>query len=480
MISLIRKTGDSSIGQTLSRMLNPSASGIGSAAPPAAPVAPPAPVVKTFTPTPTEAPAVIEDPARKARDNFRYRVTDELLPKVEAIADLEERKTWVAGKLDELFARIGAKMPDDQREAMRSELEDELLGFGPIGAILRDQEISEVMVNGPRQIFVEKKGRIVETDLCFRDNDHVLRIIERIVAPLGRTIDRKQPLVDARLPDGSRVNAIVPPCAIDGPSLTIRKFKKDKLKIEDLIRFEALTPAMAELLQGCVKAGLNVVVSGGTGSGKTTLLNVLSSFIPGHERIVTIEDSAELQLQQRHVVRLETKPKERDGSGQPVAIRDLVINALRMRPERIIVGECRGGETLDMLQAMNTGHDGSMTTAHSNTPRDCIARLETMTMMSGMELPLKVIRNQIAGAVNLIVQASRLRDGSRKVTYISEVTGTEGDMICMQHLFQYHETGYDVEKNKVTGEFRTGGYRPACLKRLEAAGVKFSADLFDK
>jgi pilus assembly protein CpaF len=476
VISLVRKPGSSGIGEAFSRLMNPSGSGIN-----VAPAPEPQPVAeKTFTPAPTEAPPCIEDPARIARDKFRFRVVDEMLPKVEEIADAEERKTWVAGKLDELFGRIGAKMPADQLEVMRLEIEDELLGFGPLGAILRDQDISEVMVNGPNQVFVEMKGRVVETDITFRDDAHVLLIIDRIVKPLGRTIDRKLPLVDARLPDGSRVNAIVPPCAIDGPSLTIRKFKKDKLKIEDLIRFGALTPAMAEFIQGAVKAGLNVVVSGGTGSGKTTLLNVLSSFIPGHERIVTIEDSAELQLQQRHVVRLETKPAERDGSSKAVAIRDLVINALRMRPERIVVGECRGGETLDMLQAMNTGHDGSMTTAHSNTPRDCIARLETMTMMSGMDLPLRVIRNQIAGAVNLIVQATRLRDGSRKVTCISEVTGMEGETICMQHLFQFHETGYDAENNKVQGEHRTGGYRPACLKRLEGAGVKFSANLFDK
>jgi pilus assembly protein CpaF len=310
----------------------------------------------------------------------------------------------------------------------------------------------------------------------FASDEHVLKIIDRIIRPLGRRIDRKWPMVDARLPDGSRVNAIIPPCAIDGSTITIRKFSKNKLKVDDLIRFGSMTPEMAEFLRACVVSRLNIVVAGGTGSGKTTLLNVLSNFIPEDERIITIEDSAELQLAQDHVVRLEAKPPEIDGTGR-VTIRDLVINSLRMRPERIVIGECRGGETLDMLQAMNTGHDGSLTTLHANTPRDAIARMETMALMAGMEMPLKVIREQIASAIDLIVQQTRLEDGSRKVAYITEVQGMEGDTVVLQDIFKLEILGKTGE-GKIIAELRPTGVRPKFTPRLEAHGFKLPPSIF--
>ncbi|HEY1066503.1 MAG TPA: CpaF family protein, partial [Pirellulales bacterium] len=373
--------------------------------------------------------------ARDKWEQFKLWLTQQI---ADRMGDLTGDKNKLTETLNRNFQQIveatGVNLTPVQKKTLQEEIGDEILGFGPIGPLLRDQSISEIMVNGPKIIFVERKGKLVETEVKFRDDDHIIKIIDRIVRPMGRTCDRKNPKVDARLPDGSRVNAIIPPCAIDGPCLTIRKFAAKKLQIEDLIGFKSLTPNMAEFLKACVLGKLNVVVSGGTGSGKTTLLNLLSGYIPSDERVVTIEDSAELQLMQRHVVRLETKPAEPDGSAPAVPIRELVINSLRMRPERIIVGECRGGEALDMLQAMNTGHDGSMTTTHANTPRDCLARLETLCLMSGMDLPVKVIRQQISKAVHLIVQASRLRDGSRKITHITEVVGMEGETITMQDI----------------------------------------------
>jgi pilus assembly protein CpaF len=325
-------------------------------------------------------------------------------------------------------------------------------------------------------VFIEKKGKLTKSAVTFDDDDHVLRVIDRIILPLGRRVDPDSPTVDARLPDGSRVNAVIRPVSIDGPSITIRKFKKDKLSIQQLIDFGSLTSQMAEFIRACVLAHLNIVISGGTGSGKTTLLNVLSSFIPEEERIITIEDAAELQLQQDHVLRMETKVANTDGKGA-VTIRDLVRNSLRMRPDRIVVGECRGGEALDMLQAMNTGHDGSLTTLHANSPRDAISRMETMVLMAGMDLPLKVVRQQISSAVDLIIQQSRLKDGSRKVTAITEVVGMEGDIVVLTDIFKFEQTGIG-ENGKIMGELKATGIRPIFGPRLEAAGIKLGAEIF--
>ena len=374
------------------------------------------------------------------------------------------------------YRQSGVNLTDEQTRQLYDMVMDELFGFGPIEPLLRDDSISEVMVNGPRSVYVEQKGKLTLTSVRFANDEHVLKVIDRIIRPLGRRIDRKWPMVDARLPDGSRVNAIIPPCAIDGPSITIRKFSKKKLTVEDLIRFGSMTPEMAEFLRACVVSRLNIIVAGGTGSGKTTLLNVLSNFIPPDERIVTIEDSAELKLAQEHVVRLESKPPEIDGTGR-VTINDLVINSLRMRPERIVIGECRGGETMAMLQAMNTGHDGSLSTLHANSPRDAIARMETMAMMAGMDIPLRVIREQIASAIDLIVQQTRLEDGSRKIAYITEVQGMEGDVVVLQDIFVLHILGKTPE-GKIISELRPTGTRPRFTPRLEAHGFKLPPSIF--
>jgi pilus assembly protein CpaF len=382
--------------------------------------------------------------------------------------------------LQERFARVyqqaGVNLQEAQVKQLFTMVCDELMGFGPIQQLLNEDTISEVMVNGPAKVYIEQKGKLRLSNVRFANDEHVLKVIDRIIRPLGRRIDRKWPMVDARLPDGSRVNAIIPPCAIDGSTITIRKFSKNKLKIDDLIRFGSMTPEMGEFLRACVISRLNIVVSGGTGSGKTTLLNVLSNFIPDDERIVTIEDSAELQLAQEHVVRLEAKPAEVDGSGR-VSIRDLVINSLRMRPERVVIGECRGGETLDMLQAMNTGHDGSLTTLHANTPRDAIARMETMSMMAGMDMPLKVIREQIASAIDLIVQQTRLDDGQRKVAYITEVQGMEGETVVLQDIFKLELLGKSPD-GKIQAELRPTGVRPRFTPRLEAHGFRLPPNIF--
>lgn len=386
------------------------------------------------------------------------------------------REAFVMQKLDDIFARLGSKVPASIRQQLTRETRNEVLGYGPIQPLLDDDEVTEVMVNGPNKIYVEKKGQLQKTGVTFENDAHVLRVIDRIILPLGRRVDADSPTVDARLPDGSRVNAVIPPVAIDGPTLTIRKFRRDKLTMQQLIEYGSLTPSMAEFLRACVVSRLNIVISGGTGSGKTTLLNVLSSMIPSDERIVTIEDAAELQLQQDHIVRLETKVANVDGRGQ-VSIRDLVRNSLRMRPDRIVVGECRGGETLDMLQAMNTGHDGSLTTLHANTPRDALARLETMVLMAGMDLPVKVIRQQVSSAVDLIIQQTRLKDGSRKVTFVTEVAGMEGDTIVLTDIFKFEQTGMTTD-GKVIGELKPSGIRPMFTPRLEAAGFKLSAEVF--
>jgi pilus assembly protein CpaF len=365
-----------------------------------------------------------------------------------------------------------------ERERLIDEVLDETFGFGPLEVLLKDPTVSDILINGPHKIYVERRGKLEKTDVKFRDNEHLLQIIDRIVSKVGRRVDETSPMVDARLPDGSRVNAIIPPLALDGPSMSIRRFGANPLKLEDLLNYKAFTPEMAMLLEACIKARLNILISGGTGCGKTTLLNTLSSFIPHDERIVTIEDAAELQLQQDHVVRLETRPPNIEGKGA-VNTRDLVRNALRMRPERIIIGECRGGESLDMLQAMNTGHSGSMTTLHANTPRDAQARLETMIMMAGMELPIKAMRQQICSAVDLIVQANRLQGGPRKVTSITEVLNMEQDVIIMQEIFRYKQLGID-QNGRCYGQFEASGVRPTFVSRLEAAGIKLPSNLFQE
>ena len=361
-------------------------------------------------------------------------------------------------------------VPRGERARIVADICDEILGLGPIEPLLKDDSITEVMINGPKKIFVERKGKLQLTNVQFHDDAHLMTIIERIVSPLGRRIDESSPLVDARLADGSRVNAIVPPLSLIGPCVTIRKFSKNPLSIDNLVGFGSLSEEMAEFLQACVKARLNIMVSGGTGSGKTTTLNVLSSFIPDDERIVTIEDAAELRLQQQHVVTLESRPANLEGKGA-ITIRDLVRNALRMRPDRIIVGEVRSGEALDMLQAMNTGHDGSLTTGHANSPRDILSRLETMVMMAGMDLPVRAIREQIASALDLIIQQSRIQDGSRKITYITEVQKMEGDTIVLQDLFTYVQTGVN-ESGKSVGYYEASGLQPMFLSKFKMNNVE--------
>jgi pilus assembly protein CpaF len=363
-----------------------------------------------------------------------------------------------------------------ERERLIEEVLDETFGLGPLEMLLKDHTISDILINGPKHIYVERRGKMEKTNVEFRDNSHLLQIIDRIVSKVGRRVDEVCPMVDARLPDGSRVNAIIPPLALDGAAVSIRRFGAHPLKLEDLLNFKALTPEMVMLLEGAIKARLNMIIAGGTGSGKTTLLNTLSSFIPNHERIVTIEDAAELQLQQEHVVRLETRPPNIEGKGAITAT-DLVRNALRMRPERIIIGECRGPETLDMLQAMNTGHDGSLTTIHANSPRDAIARLETMIMMSGFELPIKAMRQQISSAVNILIQANRLQGGIRRVTSITEVVGMEQDTVVMQDIYKYVQEGID-ETGRARGRFEATGIRPTFMTKLEAAGVRLPSSAF--
>ncbi len=389
---------------------------------------------------------------------------------------LGNRTDFIKAQLDEIYVQTKVNLPQDLRKQIFDEILDELTGLGPIQTLIDDPDVTEVMVNGPKKIYVEKKGKLTKSPVTFDDDAHVLRIIDRIVLPLGRRVDSDSPTVDARLPDGSRVNAVVPPVAIDGPSITIRKFTKDKLSVQQLIEYGSLTPNMAEFIRACVMARLNIVISGGTGSGKTTLLNVLSGYIPEEERIITIEDAAELQLQQDHVMRMETKTSNTDGKGA-VTIRDLVRNSLRMRPDRIVVGEVRAGEALDMLQAMNTGHDGSLTTVHANSPRDAISRIETLVLMAGMDLPLKVVRQQISSAVDLIIQQTRLKDGSRKVTAITEVVGMEGDTVVLTDVFKFEQTGVG-ENNKILGELKPTGIRPLFSPQLETAGFKLGGEIF--
>ena len=388
----------------------------------------------------------------------------------------DQRGAIIAKSMAEAYAQTRLQLSDSIRETLFQDIRNEILGYGPIQPLLDDPDVSEVMVNSPKSVYVEKKGRLIKTNIVFDDNDHIQRVIERIILPLGRRIDADSPMVDARLPDGSRVNAVIPPVAIDGASITIRKFSKDKLSINQLIEFGSITSGMAEFLQACVIGRLNILISGGTGSGKTTLLNVLSSFIPEDERIITIEDAAELRLQQEHVLRLETKAPNVENRGA-VNIRDLVRNSMRMRPDRIVVGEVRGGEALDMLQAMNTGHDGSLTTIHANSSRDAMSRLETLVLMAGMDLPIKIVRQQISSAIDLIIQQSRLKDGTRKVTAITEVAGMEGDVVVLSDIFKFEQSGVD-SNGKVIGQLKPTGIRPLFGPRLEAAGFKLSPEVF--
>ena len=379
----------------------------------------------------------------------------------------------------EILGQLTIELPEGLSvDIIEKELVNEAIGLGPLESLIAVDDISEIMVNGPNQIFVEKKGVLYKTDAYFADDNQVLSAIERIVAPLGRRIDESSPMVDARLPDGSRVNAIIPPLSLVGPSITIRKFSKTPLEAKDLIRFGSISPEMVRFLATCVAVRKNILISGGTGSGKTTLLNVLSNFLPNRERIVTIEDAAELQLRQEHLVRLESRPPNLEGRGA-ITIRDLVRNSLRMRPDRIVVGECRGGEALDMLQAMNTGHDGSLTTIHANTPRDALARLETFVLMAGFDLPLKAIREQIASAIHLVVQISRERDGSRKVMNISEITKMEGDIITMQDIFTFRQTGWNAD-NKIEGVFESTGSIPTFMEEIERAKLDLDVSIFSK
>ena len=410
--------------------------------------------------------------------DLKVRIQNKLIAELDPSLDIS-RKDEVRRQIQELFNSILAEenmvLSKAERQRLFEVIVAEIIGFGPLEILLQDESISEIMVNGPKNIFVERKGNLTRAPVTFDSDEHVMRIIDRIVSPLGRRVDESSPLVDARLPDGSRVNVVIRPIALCGPTITIRKFSSSPLGISDLIRFGSMTEGIAEFLRACVIARLNMVVAGGTGSGKTTLLNVLSSFIPNDERIITVENAAELQLQQEHVVTLESRPPNIEGRGA-VTIRDLVINCLRMRPERIVVGECRGGEALDMLQAMNTGHDGSLTTAHANTPRDTLSRLEVMCLMAGMDLPVRAIREQIASAVDCIVQQQRLRDGSRKVLYITEVQGMEGEMITMTDIFEFEQTSF--EKGKIVGRIRPTGIRPKFIDRVEDAGINLPPSVF--
>lgn len=429
------------------------------------------------------APPTIRNPKQDKAQEFetlKQRIHAKLVDKLDlkSIGDLEGDvlRREIRMVVEHLCDAENTLLNRNERDRLVDEVLDETFGLGPLELILKDETISDILINGPKHIYCERGGKMTRSEVTFRDNDHLLKIIDRIVSKVGRRVDETNPMVDARLPDGSRVNAIIPPLALDGAAVSIRRFGSNPLKLEDLLNYKAFTPEMVMLLEGAMKARLNIVISGGTGSGKTTLLNTLSSFISNSDRIVTIEDAAELQLQQEHIVRLETRPANIEGKGQ-VSATDLVRNALRMRPERIIIGECRGPEALDMLQAMNTGHEGSLTTTHANTPRDCIARLETMIMMSGFEMPIKAMRSQISSAIDLIVQANRLQGGPRKVTHITEVVGMEQDTVIMQDIFLFIQDGVD-EEGRAIGRFVATGIRPKFMDRLEAAGVRLPASTF--
>ncbi|HEX7973082.1 MAG TPA: CpaF family protein [Anaerolineales bacterium] len=419
--------------------------------------------------------------ASSQRDTYldlKTRVQNRLLSELDPSMDISKTLD-VRNTIQELFEQILTEeniiLTRPERHRLFEQIAAEILGFGPLQPLLEDESITEVMVNGAKNIYIERAGKILRVPFSFESDDHVMRIIDRIVAPMGRRIDESSPYVDARLPDGSRVNAVIPPISLIGPVVTIRKFFKNPISLEQLVEFGTISPEALQFLKACVESRLNVIISGGTGSGKTTLLNVLSQFIPNDERIVTIENAAELQLRQEHVITLESRPANIEGRGE-VTIRQLVVNSLRMRPDRIIVGEIRDEAALDMLQAMNTGHDGSMTTAHSNSPRDTLSRIETMTMMSGFELPVRAIREQVSSAIDLVVHQERMRDGSRKVVNITEVSGMEGDVVTMTDIFLYEQSGY--ENGKVVGRLRPTGLRPKFMDKIEASGIHLPASIF--
>jgi len=422
--------------------------------------------------------APITSPQAGSYFDLKTRVQNKLLSELDPSMDItrtEEVRRTIQDLFEQILAEENIVLSRPERARLFEQIAAEILGLGPLQPLLEDDTITEIMVNGPKNVYIERKGKLHRVPVTFESNDHVMRVIDRIVAPLGRRIDESSPYVDARLQDGSRVNAVIPPISLVGPTLTIRKFSKNPITIDQLVQFGSITNEAIQFLKACVEARLNVLISGGTGSGKTTLLNVMSGFIPNDERIITIENAAELQLRQEHVVTLESRPPNIEGRGE-ITIRDLVINSLRMRPERIIVGECRGGETLDMLQAMNTGHDGSMTTAHANTPRDALSRVETMCLMAGMDLPVRAIREQAASAIDVIVQQERMRDGTRKVTTITEVSGMEGDVITMTDIFIFEQTG--VEAGKVIGRLRPTGLRPKFIDKIETAGINLPPSIF--
>ena len=410
----------------------------------------------------------------KRLEELKLRVHRQLLERLDLVAlsslDSVQAEEHIRTTLQRLLQADSPELSGLERERLIEEVGYEVFGLGPLEEFLKDSDISDILVNGPGAVYIERQGRLSLTDVKFRDEAHLMKVIDRIVSTIGRRLDRDSPMVDARLPDGSRVNAIVAPLAIRGPCLSIRRFGRDPYRIDNLLAFGALTPQMVRYLAAAIQGRLNIIISGGTGAGKTTLLNCLTSFIPHHERVVTIEDSAELQLQQPHVVPLETRPPDLDGKGE-ITQRDLVRNALRMRPDRIIVGEARGGEALDMLQAMNTGHDGSLTTIHANSPRECLQRLEVMVLMAGYDLPVKAIRQQVGSAVNVLVQAARLTDGSRKIVRVSEIVGMESDQLQLQDIFEFVQTGVTPE-GRVQGQFRASGLRSRYFDRLVAAGVK--------
>ena len=411
------------------------------------------------------------------RTNVHRKLLNKLNLEALAQSDRARAESEIRTLLSQLVAEEGTPISLTEREMLFSEILDDVFGLGPLEPLLRDPSINDILVNTYKNVFVERAGRLERVAATFQDDRHLLRIIDRIVSTIGRRVDDSSPMVDARLADGSRVNAIIPPLAVDGPLLSIRRFPAERLKAEDLVSKLALTQPMLNFLSACVKGHLNCLISGGTGAGKTTLLNVLSSYIGEHERVVTIEDAAELQLRQEHVARLETRPANVEGKGA-IKQRQLVVNALRMRPDRIVIGEVRGEEALDMLQAMNTGHDGSLTTVHANTPRDALTRIETMIAMGAINLPEKAMRHQIASAIHIVVQQSRLQDGSRRVTSVSEISGMEGDIITMQDIFVFEKTGLNAE-GRVMGRFRATGVRPKCWERLRGSGINLPADMFD-
>jgi pilus assembly protein CpaF len=421
------------------------------------------------------APAQGAPISREDRELFE-RIQIRLIAEIEeGSLQIQQYGQRIASLIIEDLDRVGKVIPERERLRLTRQAQSEMLGYGPIEEFLADDSVSEIMVNGSQHIWVERAGRLIETSSRFADDDHVRRIIDRIISPLGRRCDETSPMVDARLPDGSRVNVIVPPLALNGPTLTIRKFSRKPLRAQDLVTRGSATAEVVEFLKACVGSRLNIIVAGGTGTGKTTMLNVLSSFIPDDERIITIENAAEIQLQQRHVITLESRPANIEGRGE-ISMRDLVINSLRMRPDRIVVGECRSGETLDMLQAMNTGHDGSMTTLHANSPRDAIRRIETMVLMSGMDLPMKAIREQISSAVDMIVQLERMQDGSRRITQISEVLGLENDVITMSDIFAFQHQG--IRDGKVVGKLMPTGLRPKFMDRLQQHNMNLPPQVF--